>query len=458
MGKGWSALPFAQAGAYVSLIALFCFSPLFAYAAAPCPSNWTRPLQVGATGDDVAKLQQYLGVTPQSGWFGPVTKAAVATFQEKYAADILAPNGLTKGTGFFGASTRAKLNGLCNVLGASMAAPAPHIGLTVTVPDQPAATVAPANAGYVPFTTFTLTAGDTDVTVSSVMVKRVGPASDQVFYDIDLLDDSGDYASTAFGFTTAHLATFKDPLVIPAHTSKVMSVVGDMAIDLSGHSGELAGLEVESIQADQPVTGPLPLVGTLQMMNATIVIGSVTSSLGSDDPRTARTQYVNDTNVTFSGIRVTAGSQEDVKMNSIAWYQSGSAGPDDITNVRTIVNGVSYPATLDGRHYTSTFPDGIVIHKGDAVDIAVKGDLTVTGSNRTVEFDLDQGSDADFTGMQYGFGVFLIPGDNTDVAGTHSTFLTQDGSPDTASLTPFFAGSITTISPGAFTSVGKSSQ
>ena len=77
-----------------------------------------RNLTVGSTGDDVTTLQQFLldeGVYPEgliTGYFGSLTKQAVTRFQEKYAAEILTPLNLSKGTGFFGPSTLKKVNGL----------------------------------------------------------------------------------------------------------------------------------------------------------------------------------------------------------------------------------------------------------------------------------------------------------------------------------------------------------
>ena len=72
-------------------------------------------------GNDVKCLQQLLEILgadiyPEgldTGYFGPLTEAAVIRFQNKFADEILLPWGISQGTGFVGKTTRAKLNELC---------------------------------------------------------------------------------------------------------------------------------------------------------------------------------------------------------------------------------------------------------------------------------------------------------------------------------------------------------
>jgi hypothetical protein len=96
-------------------------------ASSVCPYTWTRNLTQGSTGNDVRQLQIFLndqsGVQvavagpgspgQETSYFGSLTAGAVAEFQSKYAAEVLAPVGLTQPTGFFGPSTRSKANELC---------------------------------------------------------------------------------------------------------------------------------------------------------------------------------------------------------------------------------------------------------------------------------------------------------------------------------------------------------
>lgn len=129
-----------------------------------CSYVFTKTLKQGMSDAEVMNLQKVLNTDPstqvaamgvgsagnETMYFGPATKAAVVKYQNKYAATILAPQGLTMGTGQVGASTRASLNKMCST------------PTTPTTPTIPATTVTPGElkggAG-----TFTATKYSSDV-------------------------------------------------------------------------------------------------------------------------------------------------------------------------------------------------------------------------------------------------------------------------------------------------------
>ncbi len=82
--------------------------------------KFTKNLSQGSKGQEVKKLQECLAKDPEiypegevTGFFGKNTEKAVIRFQEKYANEILVPQGLNSGTGQVKALTREKLNQLC---------------------------------------------------------------------------------------------------------------------------------------------------------------------------------------------------------------------------------------------------------------------------------------------------------------------------------------------------------
>ncbi len=318
--------------------------------------------------------------------------------------------------------------------------------LAVTAGEQPANSLALSSAGGVPFTNFTLAAGESDVTVNTITIQSAGLANVAVFDSVDASTDGGDDLGEVH-FDSNHQAKFMEPFVIPAHSSRTISISANMIEDVSPYEGEMPQIAVVAIDASVPATGPLPIIGAVQSINSTLTIGGATAQRGENDPGADISRYIGDTNVKFAGIRITANSQEDLTLDSITWRQNGTAAPTDVANVQTIVAGIAYPAEIDGREFTSNFSPAIVIPKGNTLDLYIKGDITNTGALRTLKFDIDGSGDVSLTGKTYGYGVGLAADSNTDVSG-NSVFLTSDGTPEGNEGQPFYSAPLVTINGG----------
>lgn len=120
--------------------------------------DFTRTLSLGSRGEDVRELQKFLNtdsdttiatsgagsIGNETDYYGQATKRAVIKFQEKYREEILKPVGLLSGTGFFGASTRLKVNKLLSVASVSPDTPYSNSSVVATTP-APEATVSFGN-------------------------------------------------------------------------------------------------------------------------------------------------------------------------------------------------------------------------------------------------------------------------------------------------------------------------
>ena len=133
--------------------------------------DWRRNLRIGDSGADVRALDQALlkegiegsqsfeGSRPtfisDDGVFIELTASAVSGFQEKYRSEILTPNGLARGTGYVGPSTRRKLNSLYGCSGTPTPTPIP-----VPLPHPTPPTPWPVPAAYQPLPTDPNISGD----------------------------------------------------------------------------------------------------------------------------------------------------------------------------------------------------------------------------------------------------------------------------------------------------------
>ena len=111
---------------------------------------FTKTMSAGFSGADVAELQKALNRSPdtqvatfgagspgaETTYFGPLTRAAVIRFQEKYKNEVLLPASVAQGTGYVGTFTLKKLNELAINSGITYTPP-------VTTPATPSTATTP---------------------------------------------------------------------------------------------------------------------------------------------------------------------------------------------------------------------------------------------------------------------------------------------------------------------------
>lgn len=422
--------------------------------------TFTRDLTLGATGADVTCLQSALVaggylVMPSGvsmGYFGALTQTAVSKWQ--------AAAGISPTAGYFGAKSRAAfgLSSGGSTGGGTTPVPA-GTGLTVMAGSQPMNALAPEGASRVPFTRITLTAGnDGDVVVNSVQVQRTGLGSDAAFAGVVLVDEAtGMQVGIAKTFNSNHQAAVGQAMTIPRGTSKTFLIAGNMQTTLDAYSGEAPSLSVVGVNTTATVSGTMPIVGATHVINSTLNVGTVSLDVSNAFASNANaTKEIGTTAHKFTGFRLTAGSAEDIRVRSIMFNQAGSVSSSDLANVAIVVGGTSYPAVLsaDGRYYTATLGSGVVVAKGNQVEVYVQAD--VVGSNasgRTIIFDVDKNTDIYSTGETYGYGVSPAAGSSNVPATRTTTGLTTE-----TNGTPYIYAAQVTVSGASVTTIAKANE
>lgn len=423
--------------------------------------SFARDLTLGAKGEDVTCLQNYLTSTGHysfsggaTGYFGSVTKNAAAAWQ--------AANGVSPAVGYFGSLSRAKYSSMAAVTptpvtpttpGTTPTTPAAVGTLKVEAGVQPNASLIPINATRVPFTVvkFTAPAG-TDVTVNSLVVKRTGLASDSAVSGIVLLDEVGAQLGVAKTLNSTHQTTLTEPFVVRAGTTRIMTIAGNAETSNGSLAGQVVYLTLEQVNSSAAtVDGVLPISGAGHTVNESLSIGSVTMLRGSLDPGSSLTKKVGEKDYVFSSVKVTASSFEKIYLSSIRWNQTGSISSGDLANIKTYVDGTAYDTVVssDGKYYTVAFSDnggrGILIDKGFSKEATIKGDI-VGGSGRTIDFDLAKRTDLGLVGETYGYGITPPQTGTTDPTDDTAAFSSTED--------PWYDAAQVLVSTGSVTVTG----
>jgi hypothetical protein len=377
--------------------------------------TFTRDLKLGMSGADVKCLQALLNAqgckvaetgagSPgnETTYFGPKTKAAVICFQEKYAADILTPAGLTAGTGYVGAKTRAKLNALLQA-GAVVTPPAPPAPVfepmkVKVAEDTPVAANIQRGTPNNPVLKIVLSGSETEtVNVSGITLTQYGNAPDAAVTAVRLWDENGvQLGSDRTLIGGKAIFVLVPTLQIPAKGTRTITVT----VDISSNPDVAQTLTTVQLGVNAATditgaafTGTFPVKGNVFTIVPAGQYGSLSVGLYGTLPKPS--VKIGEKDVVLNRFIVSAGAREDVRLTQIT-IESGASSTivdTDITNIRIREVGgavVGGPVNLSAKKATINLVSGVVITKGTSKRFEVVADV-VSGNGRAIQLVINPG-------------------------------------------------------------------
>ena len=380
--------------------------------AAVSSTNFAKDLTVGSRGADVTALQNLLGVSPATGYFGALTKAALITFQLS--------KGITPAAGYFGSITRKIVNGsvttTTTTTTTTTGVPTGTDLIVSLAPTSPVSSAIIAGQAAADLAEFTFTnRSASPAVVTTVSLARTGVSADTSLDNVYLyngavrLTDAATVSSGKINFNAA-----SGIFTVPAGSSMIIAVKAD--IDAAAN-GQLISVALTNVNASVPTTNNVyPLSGAPMSVFSSSDIARATSTLQNS--------------VLGSGLTLTAGAlnqtiwstnlnlYKTVYLKSLALKVIGSIPSNSLGNLKLYAAGMQIgSATGIDSNGMITFDLTSQPYKMDSGRvIEVRADI-INGSSRTFSVQLQNASDMQLIDSNYNVGIAVVSKDNVTQSG-----------------------------------------
>jgi peptidoglycan hydrolase-like protein with peptidoglycan-binding domain len=366
-----------------------------------------KDLHFGSSGDDVKCLQSYLLKTGYiktdknlTGYFGPITEAAVSVWQTD--------NNVTPALGYFGPVSRLAYENVPSSpvsKGELSEAKAVYLGseLAVINGGQESGVIAPIGAARIPLLKFILGANsDGNILVKSLKLKAETLSTQSSLESIFIADSEGEVIGSAKRFGGNLTAVFDEPFVVRAGTIEVVTVFGNRAFHATG-AGEIIEISLIDVNAGTAkVNGSLPVTGPEIVINTFLSLGEVLFT-GTDLASSNSLQTPGKERMLLS-FRLQNNDREKINLKEIRLYQSGSVNPEDLKNINLKIGDKSFPVSRISQTNYYIADINLVLNEKDSLTINLIADI-VGGSEKTVAFNIKDGSDVWLQGINSGYSI-----------------------------------------------------
>jgi hypothetical protein len=317
-------------------------------------------------------------------------------------------------------------------------------GGTFTValsPDTAPSASVPAGATGLPVASYDFTAGDSDVTVTSITVKRRGLSDSVTLNSLAAFSSDGRASKgkdDSQNDNTEALLTLTNGFVVKAGETRTLTIVADIE-DSESDSGRDA--DTDSATNDEFAIELVEVVASATAQSEGSLVGN-TMKVGSVDAAqvtiqsngTVSNPKLGEQGVDIFKFAVKGASDEDVILKSITFRADNSNAEENLENFKVYLGSteVASAKMMNDKYVTFTFGNGYTIAKNKVEKFTVKADV-VAGANDVIKFYVDKSLDVSANGTKYGYGAavdistYSGIGTGVDTAGDLGSITIQAG-------------------------------
>ena len=361
--------------------------------------SFTSDLTVGSKGSEVSCLQGvliskgYLKIAASTGYFGSLTKAAVAAWQSA--------SGISPAAGYFGPKSRAAFAAMGGTVGGTVGGGVivPSSGLQISLAsDNPGSAALPKGAVAVDFLKFNVAGNGT---LDSLVFKRTGIGATADFASGGFyLYEGGKRLTTGRTInSTSHEVSFYN-LGLAINGVRTFWLAADVSTSATPSNTNAFTL---TSAGGNPTPSGIVAGNAMTISGASLGTITATSGAAPTNPKVGQQM------AKLAEFKLAAGATEDEMIQRIALTQGGSISRANLTNFVLKVSGntVATAASIGDRDLVSfEFSSPYLLEKGQERTFEVWGDITGSArSNDTIVFYFDSKADVYAIGKTYGYSV-----------------------------------------------------